>query len=62
MPQLEGPTTKNIQLCTRGFGDKKEKNKIQRKILKKKKKNYIEEAPMKFKVCEGQECFSVMRK
>ena len=27
MPQLEGPTTKNIQLCTRGFGEKKE-NKI----------------------------------
>ena len=28
MPQLEGPTTKNIQLCTGGFGEKKEKNKI----------------------------------
>ena len=33
MPQLEGPTTKNIQLCTRG--QKKEKN---NKSLKKKKK------------------------
>ena len=28
MPQLEGPTTKNIQLCPGGFGEKKEKNKI----------------------------------
>ena len=27
MPQLEGPTTKNIQLCTGGFGEKKEKKK-----------------------------------
>ena len=27
MPQLEGPTTKNTQLCTRGFG-RKRKNKI----------------------------------
>ena len=25
MPQLEGPTTKNTQLCTGGFGEKKEK-------------------------------------
>ena len=23
IPQLEGPTTKNIQLCTGGFGEKK---------------------------------------
>ena len=28
MPQIEGPTTKNVQLCTGGFGEKKEKNKI----------------------------------
>ena len=35
MPQLEGPTTKNIQLCTGGFGEKKEKI----KSLKKKKEN-----------------------
>ena len=28
MPRLEGPTTKNIQLCTGGFGEKKEKNTI----------------------------------
>ena len=25
MPQLEGPTAKNTQLCTEGFGEKKEK-------------------------------------
>ena len=34
MPPLEGPTTKNTQLCTRGFGGKKEI-----KIFKKKLKN-----------------------
>src|SRR3712207_3614442 len=35
MPQLEGPTTKNIQLCTGGlWGEKGKKN----KNLKKKKK------------------------
>ena len=33
MPQLEGPTTKSTQLCTGGFGEKKEKI----KSLKKKK-------------------------
>ena len=33
VPQLEGPTTKNIQLCTRGLWGEKGKN----KILKKKK-------------------------
>ena len=27
MPQLEGPTTKNIQLCTRGLWGEKGKNK-----------------------------------
>ena len=32
MPQLEGPTEKNIQLCTGGFGEKKEKNKIFKNI------------------------------
>ena len=31
MPQLEGPTTKNIQLCTGGFGEKKEKIKSLKK-------------------------------
>ena len=40
MPQLEGPTTKNIQLCTGGlWGEKKEKNK--NKIFKKKKEVQI---------------------
>ena len=34
MPQLEGPTTKDIQLCTGGLWEKKEKN----KVLKTKKK------------------------
>ena len=33
MPQLEGPTVKNIQLCTGGLWGEKGKN----KILKKKK-------------------------
>ena len=28
IPQLEEPTMKNIQLCTGGFGEKKEKSKI----------------------------------
>ena len=28
MPQLEGPTTKNTQLCTGGLRGKKGKNKI----------------------------------
>ena len=28
MPQLEGPTTKNIQLCTGGLWEEKGKNKI----------------------------------
>ena len=28
MPQLEGPTTKNTQLCTGVFGEKKRENKI----------------------------------
>ena len=36
MPQLEGPTTKNIQLCTRGLWREKGKN----KIFKKKKKKF----------------------
>nr|XP_044607777.1 putative KRAB domain-containing protein ZNF788 [Equus asinus] len=27
MPQLEGPTTKNIQPCTRGFGEKEKQAK-----------------------------------
>ena len=31
MPQLEGPTTKNIQLCTRGLWGEKGKNKIKKK-------------------------------
>ena len=35
MPQLEGPTAKNIQLCTGGLWGEKGKNK---KIFKKKKK------------------------
>ena len=35
MPQLEGPTTENTQLCTRGFGEKKGKNKIFKKKTKK---------------------------
>ena len=35
MPQLEGPTTKNTQLCTRGLWEEKEKI----KILKNKKRN-----------------------
>ena len=37
MPQLEGPTTKNIQLCTRELWGEKGKNK---KTLKKKKEIY----------------------
>src|SRR3712207_2960027 len=33
MPQLEGPTMKNIQLCTRGlWGEKGKKNKVLKKI------------------------------
>ena len=36
MPQLEGPTTKNIQLCTGGLWGEKGKNKI---FKKKKKRN-----------------------
>ena len=39
MPQLEGPTTKNTQLCTRGLWG--EKGKI--KSLKKKSFKYTEE-------------------
>ena len=35
MPQLEGPTTKNIQLCTGGLWGEKGKN----KIFKKKREN-----------------------
>ena len=42
MPQLEGPTTKNIQLCTGGSWEKKEK-KI--KSLKKKKRKTLWEKP-----------------
>ena len=39
MPQLEGPTTKNIQLCTGGLWGEKGKNKtLKKKRLKKKKK------------------------
>ena len=35
-PQLEGPTMKNIQLCTGGFGEKKEKIKsLKKKSMKK---------------------------
>ena len=37
MPQLEGPTTKNIQLCTGGLWGEKGKN----KIFKKKKKRIL---------------------
>ena len=33
MPQLEAPTTKNIQLCTGGFGDKKEKKIFKKNLL-----------------------------
>ena len=42
MPQLEGPTTKNIQLCTGGFGEKKEKIKSLKKIKKNKKNKKLE--------------------
>ena len=45
MPQLEGPTTKNIQLCRGGFGEKKEKEKEKRKSLKKKKKRKLRGRP-----------------
>ena len=38
VPHVEGPTTENIQLCTRRLGEKKEK-----KILKKKKEICIGE-------------------
>ena len=38
MPQLEGPTTKNIQLCTGGLWGEKGKN----KIFKKKKNRRCE--------------------
>ena len=34
MPQLEGPTTKNIQLCTGGLWGEKGKNKIFKKEKK----------------------------
>ena len=37
IPQLEGPTTKNIQLCTGGLWGEKGKN----KIFKKKHKSFI---------------------
>ena len=40
MPQLEGPTTKNIQLCTGGLWGEKGKN----EILKKKKKESLSKA------------------
>ena len=36
MPQLEGPTTKNIQLCTGGLWGEKGKNKIFKKKQKEK--------------------------
>ena len=36
MPQLEGPTSKNIQLCTGGLWGEKGKN----KILKKRERKY----------------------
>ena len=39
MPQLEGPTTKNVQLCLGGLWGAKEKNKIFKK--NKIKKNYV---------------------
>ena len=32
MPQLEGPTTKNIQLCTEGIWEKKEKQNLRKNI------------------------------
>ena len=38
MLQLEGPTTKNTQLCTQGFWGRKRK-KIKKRIFKKKMKN-----------------------
>ena len=41
MPQLEGPSRKNIQLCTGGlWGEKRKKNEIftKRKINQKKEK------------------------
>ena len=44
MPQLEGPTTKNIQLCTGGLWG--EKGKI--KSLKKKKESGLQSLPFPF--------------
>ena len=38
MPQLEGPTTKTIQLCTGGLWGEKEKNKI---LKKEKRKTFV---------------------
>ena len=44
MPQLEGPTTKNIQLCTGGlWGEKRKKIKS---LKKKKKERMIKERNM----------------
>ena len=41
MPQLEGPTTKSIQLCTGGLWGEKRKNKIcKKKKIKKKGEKY----------------------
>ena len=45
MPQLEGPTTKNIQLCTRGALGRK----MKKKISKKKIIHYISLKPEKEK-------------
>ncbi|MBF9672460.1 hypothetical protein IAI19_11475, partial [Streptococcus pseudopneumoniae] len=39
MPQLEGPTTKNIQLCTGGLWGEKGKNKIFKRKKKKTENN-----------------------
>ena len=42
MPQLEGPTTKNIQLCTGGLWGEKGRN----KIFKKKKSEHLTKSYM----------------
>ena len=52
MPQLEGPTTKNIQLCTGGLWEEKGK-KIKSK--KKKKGNLLAETPAKENGAERQD-------
>ena len=44
MPQLEGPTTKNMRLCTRGLWEEKGKTKSLKKNLKKTKPTFKEHA------------------